>query len=91
MKTIPLTVAGLGRSGNAPIKQMKDQSRSIRNFFLSTCVKLTIRQVAVKALLLYSSDQVGGTIDKKSEVSATTKACIILSHTRGCHFVEDPA
>lgn len=88
---MPLPMAGLGRYGNAPIKQIKDQSRSIRNIFLSTCVALTIRQVAVKALLLYTSDQVGETMDKKSEVSAMMKACIIISYARGCYFAEDPA
>lgn len=38
-----------------------------------TYMKLTIPKVAVKALLLYASDQVDGAMDKKSKVSARMK------------------
>jgi hypothetical protein len=41
-----------------------------------TSVKLTIWQVAVKSLLVYTSDQAGETMEKKSKVSISVNICI---------------
>jgi hypothetical protein len=70
--------AGLGRSGNVLIKQIEDQSRCSCSIFLSNCVELTIRQVAVKSMLVYASDQAGEAMETKSKVSPWTRTYLIL-------------
>jgi hypothetical protein len=49
-------------------------------FFLATCEKLTVQQVAVKSLLVYASDEDGKAMKTKSKVSALMKVqCLIGS------------
>jgi hypothetical protein len=49
-------------------------------FFLTTCEKLMVQQVAVKSLLVYASDEDGEAMKKKSKVSALMKVqCVISS------------
>jgi serine/threonine protein kinase len=46
--------------------------------FLPTCAKLKIRQVAVKSLLVYTSDQLGGAMEKKTKVGTLMKVCFLI-------------
>jgi hypothetical protein len=55
--------------------------------FLLTCAKLTIRQVAVKSLLVYASDQLGGAMEKKSKVGTLMK--VFMYVTKPSCFTED--
>ena len=79
---MPLPAVGLGRSGNVPINRLKDQSRFSCNIYSVSYVKLTTRQVAVKALIVYASDEA---MAKKAKVSNRMK----IYYARGCHFAEN--
>jgi len=66
----PMPVAGSQRYGNVPITWTRFRSRFGRKVFLSTYVKLTTQQVAVKSLLVYTSDTPDET-SKKNKVSTS--------------------
>ena len=66
-------MAGSEKYGNAFIRQMGDRSTFVA-LFCMYLGKVKILQVAVKALLVYASDQLDEGMEKKTKVSVSMKA-----------------
>jgi hypothetical protein len=70
-------VAGLEKYGNAFITQMGGRPTFVALFCMHLS-KVEVLQVAVKALLVYASDQLGEGMEKKTKVSVSMKGLDVL-------------
>ena len=78
---MPLPVVVLARYGNVSIKQIGDQSMLVCMMFISMCIELTVEQVAVKSLLVYTSDEVPEAMAKKTKVSTSSMKVTFIRYT----------
>jgi len=74
MRSILLPVEDSGRYGNVPITWTRDGSKFVCEVSSNHVTKT--QQVAVKALMVYSADQVGEAKEKKIKVRDSIKVCI---------------